>query len=121
VNDKLAETLAQIAERLGFEAVRVWPQIVMLTWLEAVFWVIVDPIIIALALVGFFKALHRFKATKDSTSETDTFEDFPEPLLAAMVMVICAGIAFSFLFGFAGYLPAVFYPEAKTVLKLAGK
>jgi hypothetical protein len=34
--DRLAETLARIAEQLGMEGARLWPQIVLLTWTRAI-------------------------------------------------------------------------------------
>src|SRR6266568_4644265 len=49
------QTIARVAEQLGFQAARIWPQVVMVTWVTSLFWVIADPVIFFGSLIGIVR------------------------------------------------------------------
>jgi hypothetical protein len=117
VDPKAAEVIDRLmaaAERIGMEGVRLWPDVVRITFLTSLFWAIVDPLIVAALAYGTLR-LYR-GAMADAV---DSFDREGVRIFSALLFV-CAGlIAFLALSYWPGALSGVFYPEAKTVLDLA--
>src|SRR3989344_3560160 len=49
VVSEIIDKLIGLSERLGFEALRIWPQVVFITFVKSVFWLIFHPFLILLS------------------------------------------------------------------------
>lgn len=134
------QTITRIAEQLGFAAERIWPQVVMVTWVTSLFWAIVDPLIVLLGVVAIIR-LWRFAwvcidtANKEyaaATAAESTKQGFSARLVShsdydptwPVVISVLAGIAVSLiaiiaLASFPDALAGALYPEATTVMRIA--
>lgn len=126
------QTIARIAEQLGFQAARIWPQVVAVTWLTGIFWLIADPFIIAACVIAIVrsikmmltamrKATADFEAAKAKDHYASSFDyDSTGFMFACLALCCVAGvIGLVVLVGFPDQLAAVLYPEAVTVMKIA--
>ncbi len=121
--DKLAELIAGAAERLGIEAVRVWPQIVMVTWIRSLVYL---AMIVAL-YVATYVICRRVAAwiTRPRSDGEYVFGDdetgfmqFLGEFVGGAVLAIGLMIATRSL---PDVMAGVFAPEAMTVLRMVGK
>jgi hypothetical protein len=129
--ERLLEMIAAAAERLGFESVRIWPQMVMVTFVRSLAWLILDCIAVLVAIVGicltvrWLRARHKEAAKRRKAREAraDYYYDSSDDMFDVMfpgaflvVPFVMIGIlAVSFI---PYYLSAVLYPEATTVMNL---
>lgn len=118
MDDALTKAIAALtaaAERLGFEAIRIWPQVVGITFVRALFWTVVSLTLLALLIVALVRlwqhAKHRFEATKNDDEWSS----------AIIISTVLLAFVIFILFQLPDQLAAVFYPEAATVLRLMGK
>lgn len=118
MNDRVAQVIVDSAEKLGFAVERVWPQIVMVTWVTSLFWLIVLPLVMIVCSAGgliWYRRARAYFADSDHDYET-------EPLYVIVSVVIGFGI-FVIVGAAVGslptYLAGFLFPEAQTVLNLA--
>lgn len=118
----MEQTLAQIAEKLGFEAARIWPQAVMITWVQSLFWLIVDPLMLIVSIAGPVKFWSRI-VTELNKPEEGTIDDCTSIALAiaSLITLIALVIAIDILVSFPRVLTGFLYPEATTALQLLGR
>jgi hypothetical protein len=142
--DKLAELIASAAERLGLEATRIWPQMVLLTWVKAAVFgsmmFLADIIAIVLMLYffrrgvkgrqGYHDELHAYQVWE---RDYDNRERRARPLVreasthegwftaAVVAGVVCAILLFVTLMTADSTVGALVAPEAVTVMRLIGK
>jgi hypothetical protein len=132
------QTIVRVAEQLGFQAARIWPQVVMVTWITSLFWTIVDPLLICAAAIGIVRvwryawgAVARANNAYDEavavagkgpySSHVSRFDYDPSwvvitCIVAATAMFIGATAA---LIAFPDQLAGTLYPEARTVIRIA--
>lgn len=126
------QTIARIAEQLGFQATRIWPQVVAVTWITGAFWLVADPFIIVACVITIVRSIKMMSAAMRE-AQTD-FEaakakgnyvsslDYDASGFVFICLAACgvAGvIGVAVLVGFPDQLAAVLYPEAVTVMKIA--
>jgi hypothetical protein len=124
--DKLVDLLGKAAEIVGVQAVRLWPQLVGITFVQSVFWSVVS--VVAIVAVIWAECWFGFKAFPRLWKWAVEGESSPYSdggcYVAVTFLVLVAGIAGAlFLWGLlsalATNLPGVFYPEAQAVINLA--
>jgi hypothetical protein len=136
MNDKVSQAIVDAAEQLGFQAARIWPQIVMVTWITSLFWAILDPILIGAAVylsIRMVRSTHAvvkqnkadYQAAQAAAgsryvSSLDYYSmEWVMLCVVIVVVLVCVGGAAAT--NWPNVLAGAFYPEAVTVLKLAGK
>ena len=112
--------LQKIAGSLGVEAMRLWPQIVGITFVKSVFYVALAAfLLVAAPIVAGVLSPKMWKAAKSMR------EDSEERMLTQMgsfiVWIVTVGIMVVAFSSIPENLPGVFYPEAQTVLDIAAK
>jgi hypothetical protein len=107
----MEDVIVRAAERLGYEAARVWPQIVLVTWAHAVWYFAANAMVFVVGLALLLRAYKRIDW------------DSPHPnahvaiaALAGLAVFIAGG---NLLFGGGERFAALLAPEAVTVLNIA--
>lgn len=123
--DRAIGMVAQAAERLGYEGARIWPQMVGITFVQSLCGLILGPLVLLAAIIGYRRLWARREAEKALLSERGHYSALDEDMAAGMLMIF-GGIGVVLLGAFVvltipGLVSSVIYPEAATVLKLVGK
>lgn len=124
----MEQLIIDMAQKLGFTAERIWPQIVMLTYMKSLFFTILYPIEVAAYVVAerwywrlFMRKGRAYEARNKGLADYQREND---DYLAAMCI---GGLVVSVLLGFVMLviiadwpyqLGGALYPEARTVLDL---
>lgn len=114
----MEQLIIQTAEKLGMEAARIWPQVVMVTWVRGVFWSVVDPIIFVLCVIGLIKLI-RVGIEEYQREKVYYLDDS----MGLFIFLTFGGVGLIFftllsLISWPDQLTAAFYPEAVTVMNL---
>jgi hypothetical protein len=128
------QVVARVAEQLGFQTARIWPQVVMVTWVTSLFWAIADPLIVVAAVVGIVLLARRTlaeiastriaydKAVADKPGSYAYKSDYDAmgwTMTGAMGCLLLAFVASIALSHFPDQLAGALYPEATTILRIA--
>ncbi len=108
--EQIVQMLVNATDKLGFEAMRIWPQVVAITFVKGLFWIVADIIILVGGALGMLWLIRRCQATVDNY-----FSSTPILLMvyvALLVIMLCS---------LPDQIAAVLYPEAVTVLRMIGK
>lgn len=112
---QITDLVVHIASQLGFEAARIWPQMVLITWTKSLCYLIIDLVVIVGLLVGVPIIVRRCYARWDQSGD-----EGPLLLLVGTVFVGVVAMVIAVL-DLPGEITGVMWPEAKTVLQLAGR
>jgi hypothetical protein len=117
------ELIVRAAEQLGYEAARIWPQIVMITFVQSLFWLVVDPLFWLMYVVlglKIFGAWKQFKVRHDENEFSDR-GDFILGSVAVWALFVVLGLLVmsATLPYYPSYVSGVLYPEATTVMNMA--
>lgn len=133
--DQLIALIASAAEKLGYETVRIWPQIVLVTFVRSLGYLVLDGFGLIVAIIGLCVvwriAMRRYaeandrveaanaKEGRDPWSYSRSAPDLSDYVMSAtlfslpfMAMGVIAALTAPY------YLSAVLYPEAVTVMNL---
>jgi hypothetical protein len=124
--DKLAELIASATERLGLEATRIWPQMVLLTWVKAVTELVLTvAVMLVAALVarqawGSYYRLRRAVPNPTAGTIDDDAQGFAT--IRFFLGASACGVALiTMCFSLSDWIGAIVAPEAMTVMRLIGK
>ena len=122
--EQVLQRLVDAAEKLGYEAARLWPQMVAITWFKAIaaiaMWSLLVPLLLGVG-VWLIRKAHRAEA---EARAQDRFRSGAGDIyqIPGFVFLVYAGVAV--LVGILS-IPDVgadlLYPEARTVLRMVGK
>lgn len=121
MDDKLAEAIAQLAQRLGIEAARVWPQMVAMTWTQALVGLVTNTGVLVLILgLGLWLARRWWRAKKDDGGGGGDDSDavFLFGMAASLVAIVCLISAIVYLSWLPDAIAALAYPEPTTIRDL---
>lgn len=111
---ELLDALMRAAQQIGAEGIRLWPQMVGITWLKGVASLVGGPLL-ALLFAGVAAASARVAANADSGE----WAEIPGVMGAVLAGAAALTVTIIVLVTLGDSLAAVFYPEAQTVLNLA--
>jgi hypothetical protein len=126
----LEQKIVEMADRLGFEAARLWPQVVAITWLKSLCYLVLQVALIVILWTAltiywlkFFKpAIGRYY---DELRKGGDRRYVEEPIGWVAGLIVGGVMALFVTLLVASEMPhniaGVVYPEATTVLRLAGK
>jgi hypothetical protein len=127
----LEQKIVEIADRLGFEAARLWPQVVAIVWVKSLCYLVMQlafvPLVWAALLVYWLKffrpAIGQYRDDLRKAGERRYAVEEPIGWIAGLIV---GAVAASFITVLVVSLipdniAGVLYPEATTVLRLAGK
>lgn len=120
---KVVEILGQlafIAEKLGIEAVGIWPQIWMVTFLKALISLAIQ---LGLCFLAYKYSPKIYKFCQEKVEKTEKYDDSRILLRAASYTgwLLTGIIVLVILLELPSNLSAILFPEATTVLKFLGK
>lgn len=123
--DRMVNLISQMAERLGYEGARLWPQMVAMTFVRSLCWLVVDPLIVLASVMIVRKLWGMRQAERQRIVQEGHYHSSVDTMGWDMVVTITS-VACGVLSGIAlcsmpGALTGVLFPEATTVLHLVGK
>lgn len=113
--DAFVALLREAAGVVGVEAVRLWPQIVAITFVQSLSLVVLDTGSATLFAVLMRRCWRRHRQLVDRDGDDWV------PVIPASAAVVCGGLSLFCLWMVTLQLPGVLYPEAKTVLDLIAR
>lgn len=111
--EELTKLLAEAATKLGIEAARLWPQLVLITFIKSAFW---SAVLLLFLATGPLIWVSRFRFMVVHWDEEDI--DFPTIFVTLSVLITFPFIGLIALVVLPNQLAGVFVPEAITVLDL---
>ena len=131
MNDKAVELLRDIADKLEMEFARVWPQIVLVTWVQSICYLIINTFLVVGCSIAIVKIITATMAhvrrqekayteaqAKKTVYSTD-FDSMGHVFAAGCAVVVLGLIWFFALSVWPTQLSGVLFPEAQTVINLA--
>lgn len=129
----MEQVIVELARKLGLEAARVWPQVVMVTWVTSLFWAVACPVLVVASGVAIWRIIAwahstitsneaAFKAAKANASgyvSSFDYDSMNAYLVCIPVVLIAVMVALVALVSWPDNIAGALYPEAVTVLKLA--
>lgn len=117
---RVLDEMVKAAEAIGVQGVRLWPQLVGITFVKNLAWAVFIPIVwivIGVLVLRIFKWLRAYDEALPIASADKGFLTF-----IAVISIIAWILLVFITFGlFATHVAGVFYPEAATVLDLLSK
>lgn len=117
---RVLDEMVKAAEAIGVQGVRLWPQLVGITFIKNIAWSVFIPIawiVTGVIVYRVFKSLREFDTTLKPNDENKGF-----PTFVAIGTVVCWMVIIFATFGtFAYHISGVFFPEAATVLDLLAR
>jgi hypothetical protein len=110
VNEKTLDLIRDAAAKVGIEAARLWPQMVVLHWVESIVAVVTMIFFATLASVGLRWAWRHL----------DDYEDGAHLVMGASLVVLLM-LSFTFFLDGPRLVATLFAPEAALALKLVRK
>lgn len=117
---RVLDEMVKAAEAIGVQGVRLWPQLVGITFVKSLAWSVIIPIawiVMGILALRVFKWLRSYDEAMPKGSSDKGF-----PTFVAVAGIICWLVLVLITFDlFAGHVAGVFYPEAATVLDLLSR
>jgi hypothetical protein len=107
-----AALLTNAATSLGFEAARLWPQVVMITFVKSVWSIVIFNVMLIPAIALPIRTWKWVKAQPNTWEYSDDIGWFVGSL------AVLAGFLFIYLVSMPDALAGAFAPEAKTVMDI---
>lgn len=119
--DAFIELLREAGGKVGIEAIRLWPQIVGITFVKSVFWTVATPLLVVAWVVATRWLRGKARALNAADRDMDRFDTFAVTASAVLLVAIGGFLVAALVSDWPNNIVGVFYPEAKTVLDLITK